>query len=371
MNQQILVVALLVLAELSLVKPASAQDEYPSVELQGRIQLDYAFYDEDVASLSDGGEARRARIGVEGWLAPDWGYDFNVDFAGGEAEIKDALLEYTGLPQGSVLIGQFKQPFGLANLISSKYLTFIGQPLPVLALATDRRLGVGYQLATGHYTFALSGYGQNVEAEARDEGLGAGSRFTYAPLNEPGRVLHFGIAAAWEEAPDASETIRFRARPESHVTDVRLINTGSVSGVESLTRYGLEAAAVLGSFSLQGEWLGTSVQRDVLADVDVNGWYVFASYFLTGESRPYDGGVFARVKPLSDSGAWELALRYSSLNLDDGPVAGGEEQNVTLGLNYYLTPHIKFQTNYTQVQSERQGVQDDPSIVQFRAAYDF
>lgn len=343
-------------------------DDYPTLELDGRIHLDYAIYDDDMAELGDGGEVRRARLGVEGLLSETWAYGLSVDFAGGDAEIKDALLAWSGLPRGTLTIGQFKQPFSLVNLTSSKYLTFIERPSPA-ALATDRRLGLGYALLDQHYTFAVSAYGQNVETGG--EGLGAGARLTWTPLNKPANVIHLGAALAWEEAPDASNTVRFRARPESHVTDVRLIDTGTITGVDTLQRYGVEAAGVWGSFSVQAEYLGAAVNRERNRDVNVAGWYIFASYFLTGESRPYEAGVFGRVKPLADSGAWEMALRYSSFDLNDGTLVGGEQSNFTLGLNYYLTPQLKFQGNYTEVDSERRGVSDDPDILQFRVAFDF
>lgn len=350
--------------------PALGQDDYPTIGFGGRVQLDYAFYDDDVRELGDGGEVRRARLFAEGQLAPDWTYKAQFDFAGGDVATKDLYLAYTGLAAGTVTLGQFKQPLSLENLTSSKYLTFIERALPT-GLASDRRLGIGFETGGDRFVFAASAYGQEVEEEGIDEGLGAGARVAYTPYRGDDALLHLGLAAAWEEAPDASDTLRLRVRPESHVTDVRLVDTGTLDGVDDLTRMGLEAAWVQGPFSLQGEYLGVDVSRTLAPDFTGDGWYVFGSWFLTGESRPYKGGAFGRVKPRGEHGAWELALRYSTLDFDDGSVAGGEEDNLTLGLNYYVTSHLKFQGNYTQVESTRAGIADDPDILQFRLAYDF
>lgn len=359
------------LAALASTTPArAAPGGYPTLEVSGKIHLDYAFYFSDRLEFGDAGELRRAEFGFEGLLQEDIAYDVGLDFAGGEVEIKDALLIFMGLPRGRVRVGQFKQPLSLVTLTSSTYLTFIGTPLPA-TLATGRRLGVGYFIGSGAYTLAVSGYGQNLNYEGKEEGLGVGARLTFAPINRPKRVLHFGIAAAWEQAPDAADTVAFSARPEAHTTDIRLVRTGPITGVDSLKRFGLEAAGVWGPFSLQGEILRVNVSRRTGPDVTAQGWYLFASYFLTGESRPYDQGVFGRVHPIADTGAWEIALRYSSLDLSDGAMRGGEEQNITLGLNYYLTSHLKFQMNYTRVDSQRRGFSADPAILQFRVAFDF
>lgn len=349
---------------------ANAAEDYPTVEIGGRAQFDYAFYDDDVRELGDGGEVRRARLFAAGKLAPDWSYKAQFDFADGDADIKDLYVAYEGFTAGEVTIGQFKQFLSLENLTSSKYLTFIERALPT-AFANDRRVGVGFQQTGDRHAVGISAYGQDAQEEGVDEGLGAGARFVFTPIRGETEVLHLGVAAAWEQAPDETDTLRFRARPESHVTDVRLVDTGTLTGVDGLVRAGLEAAWVSGPFSLQGEYLTVDVDRDT-TDFTGRGWYVFGSWFLTGESRPYKGdGSFGRVKPRGDTGAWELALRYSTLDLDDGGVAGGEEDNVTFGVNYYIAPNLKIQGNYTQVDSQRSGVDDDPDILQFRLAYDF
>ena len=65
-----------------------------------------------------------------------------------------------------------------------------------------------------------------------------------------------------------------------------------------------------------------------LGDPTFDGYYVQAGYFLTGEHRPYvfGRGGFGRVKPKSifgkddGRGAWEIAARYSTLDLTDGAV---------------------------------------------------
>jgi phosphate-selective porin OprO/OprP len=87
----------------------------------------------------------------------------------------------------------------------------------------------------------------------------------------------------------------------------------------------------------------------------MQGGYVQSLYFLTGESRSYNrqSGVFGRTIPkenlkFSDCryGAWQIGARYDWLDLNSGQVSGGRNQNVTIGLNWWLNPNLRFMVNY-------------------------
>ena len=60
-------------------------------------------------------------------------------------------------------------------------------------------------------------------------------------------------------------------------------------------------------------------------------------------------------------------MRFSTLDLDDADIQGGEIDSTTLGLNWYISPRIRFMANYIQVDSDRRGVSDDPGIFQVRS----
>lgn len=359
--------------------------------LGGRVQVDAAWYDEDNVNLDgeSGTEIRRARLFVKGTMYDVWNFKGQYDFAGNEAEIKDAYIGYTGFKPVKLTIGQFKQPFGLEDLTSSKYITFMERAMATNAFATGHRIGLGANYADDHWTWGAAVYGREEGDDTDgDEGYGAGARLTWAPWNEKTRVFHLGVAGAWEDPND--NDVRFRARPESHKTDTRLVDTEDIPEPDTFVRYGLEVATVLGPFSLQGEYMGINAQSDQVSDPDLSGWYAYGSWFITGESRKYKKGEFGRVSPKSvvgnnGIGAWELAIRYSSIDLEDADTLGGEQDNITVGVNWYATKYVRFMANYVHVDADpftrendnvvdaaEPGEDDDsPNIFQLRAQIDF
>ena len=62
-----------------------------------------------------------------------------------------------------------------------------------------------------------------------------------------------------------------------------------------------------------------------------------------------------------------MLLRYSTLDLDDGPVLGGTEHDWTIGANWYVTKYLKLQANYVRAVSDRRDVRADPRILEVRA----
>ena len=156
------------------------------------------------------------------------------------------------------------------------------------------------------------------------------------------------------------------------------MDTGIILDSDDFVRLGAEFATVMGPFSAQAEYISTSVNRDGASDLDFDGWYVEMAYFLTGESRQYKHGKFAKPLPQSNvgeggMGAWQLALRYSTLDLSDGLIEGGEVDTMTLGLNWFPTPTLRFTANYVDVLDVDGGPNDglESSVLQLRSQWAF
>ena len=356
--------------------PAFASPEF---NLRGRLHMDYAVHDEDQVPLSDGILNRRARIGVQGKLDDNWSGLIEYDFAENGTSAADLILSRR-LGNGTLKIGHFKVPMGFDELSSTNTIPFIERAAHS-ALVDARRLGVGYDHFAGDFGFQGMAYGRalgNSNNPAGDEPLGIGARFLYAPKFDNG-VLHLGLSAAYEDARDFADR-RYRARPESSVDGNRLVDTGNITDVGSTTKLGLEAYWQTGAFSALAEYYAASVDRDAGEEPDFSGWFLHGSWFLTGENRSYRNGTYRGITPQqAGRGAWEVVARYSTIDLVDAGFQGGEQDVITVGLNYYYNANIRFMVNYLMVDvtdsaATVNGVvvgDDAPNILLARAQFAF
>jgi len=208
-------------------------------------------------------------------------------------------------------------------------------------------------------TFLNTGSFGNL-GDARDQlseanGWNLTGRLTYLPWyeQEGRRLLHLGLSYTHQFRGEGVATER-RARPETFLTDDRLVDTGQFLN-DCADQINPEFAVVTGPLSFQAEYFHLFNKAEALGDPDFCGFYLYGSYFLTGEHRNYGtkSGAFFRLEPRQNFrpreggwGAWEVAARFSYINLNDGAIKGGKEANFTAGLNWYLTRNTRFMFNY-------------------------
>lgn len=364
----------------------SSKDGAFKFKVRGRVMVDYTNADQDYAITGepdiDATELRRGRLGVEGVVYHDVKYKFEVDFADNEVDVTDAYLQYKGLPV-DVTLGQFKTYNSLEEQTSSRYITFMERAAITDAFDLSRQLGAGLSYKKEKWTAAAGIFSGNIGDDAPEEGTTFAARVTAAPILDDRKVVHLGASYRARDNGDYEDLGLYRYRQRAadfHLTD-RFVDTGEIGESDDL--WGLEAAVVLGSFSVQGEYM--QLTSEVPTDIDLttdsptySGWYVSASYFLTGEMRNYDEGEFDRVhvnRPVFEGGpgAWQIAGRYDTIDLSEGGCEACGEQNTWLiGLNWHLNDYTRLMLNVNQSEIEG-GVNDGADItgVGLRAQVDW
>jgi phosphate-selective porin OprO and OprP len=351
----------------------------------GFLQTDYAYYVSSATRLGNGEIIRRAYLGIVGDVTPDWGYIFVVDFANNEVDIRDAYLKYFGFNPVFIRVGNIKEPMGLEHLEEPTDLTFLERALPINAFILDRRIGVDFNTFgdignAAHYTGNVGVFGVevgHVVVHQADESSSIVGRTTIALGPSANEFVHFGVSGAIRK-PDSNKQVNYNSQPESDVTNVTLVNTGVINNVSYIYLYGLEAAVEYRQLSLQSEYLVANLHRFGHKHKNNNnlrfkGGYIYGSWVLTGESRGYlnQKGTFASIAPCHRFGAWEVALRFSTVNLDSDPIIGGKENNYTFGLNWYPNKYVRFMGNVIKVVADQAGVHNVPNIYTIRAQISF
>ncbi|MFQ5505701.1 MAG: OprO/OprP family phosphate-selective porin [Planctomycetota bacterium] len=350
----------------------------------GRIMNDWAFLAEDrsvraaIGDLEDGTEFRRARLYLAGTLHKRIAFKAQYDHAGGDADFKDVWIAVKGIPHlGTFQAGHFKERFGLEELTSSKYITFMERALTnTFVPSRNTGFGLSDHVLDERMTWALGvsrttgGFGDVKE----EGGFNVTARVTGIPWQEgEDRFLHVGLGFSQRSAPGGS--LGFKHRPEAHLAP-DFVSTGPISA-DGERLVGAELAVVHGPLSVQAEYMSALVDSATGSNPGFSGYYAMASWFPTGEHRAYkrSAGVFSRMKPAKPFlapdegwGAWEVALRYSHVDLEDALVTGGELSDITLGVNWYLTPNARVMWNYVRADLDRVGNAD---IFQMRLQIDF
>jgi len=361
------------------------KDKKVQIRFGGRIQYDFANMSQDanieqsLGSLQDGTEPRRARMYLSGILHKHVDFKAQYDFAGGLTKFKDVYIGLTGIPYlGKIKVGHMKEPFSLEDLTSSNNITFMERALHV-GFAPSRNVGV---LLSNHIEERIT-WAAGIFRNTDDLGIGQGDddfnftgRLTGTPwLSEESRqVIHLGFNFSHRSRSAAS--FRFRQRPEAHLTP-RFVDTGTLLA-QSANLVGPEFAWIQGPVSIQTEYVHASLDPVAgTAKSNFQGYYLLGSFFLTGEQRNYRAseGRFRGVKPKNNfniseksMGAWELAFRYSSLDLEDKSVAGGKLHDWTVGINWYLNAHARIMWNYIRADLDTVGAAD---ILQMRLQLNF
>ena len=372
-----------------------------SFALRSVVQFDAASYNVSPLrtdnDLGSGTNFRRARLGFDGTAFKDWNYSLWGEFGGSGGEspaLNQAYIEYTGLkpfgPDVQLRIrgGAWATPTGLEDATSNTESLFLERAASAELVRNfaggDGRTGVGV-FANGQRWYASAvwtGKTVGVPATAEfDQQSGFLLRGAFNPLKGQDYDVHIGAsyqgileAADTAAGPVRTQALRLRERPEIRVDGNRLVDTGNINA-GGLRALGLEGGASFRQFYAAGEWFKVKVQRSAPSrfDPEFSGWYLQGAWTLTGERHVWSSqnGGFRGIKPdkpfdrsKGTWGAFEVAGRYSVLNLNDhegvggaatpaGGMRGGEQKITTLGLNWYPNSVVRFLLDYQWIKVNR------------------
>ncbi len=338
--------------------------------------------------LNAGVKARRGILLASGLIHHDFiVFAAHDAFDTGDAPLdglRSAVLAYRGFDPVWFMVGQqnIGSPLDAATFSSRRAFMEESMGSGAFGYATGvPALGASVMRRTKHNYVRLGVFGVPAKEIGGDsEGYGLHGRVTWAPIAERTRALHFGLAGYWRVPTvtrgEVGGSESFSARPEMRIDDAKFLDTGTISRINDFYYTAFEFLGVYDSLALQAEYQRVALNRyngphdTAFQDLTFDGYYVQASYYLTGESPNYYSrfATLWRVQPFEEFdlatggwGAFEVALRYSHLDLDDGAgdlvhggIRGGSADNITLGLNWYPTALTKVSINYVHADIDNQ-----------------
>jgi len=347
------------------------------VQLQGL----FTYLDEDFdfsGSLYDGVEdtnidpvtdfsMRRARIALSGSaFAPWFKYKLEIDFGLGRTRATDLYVDMDFSDYNRWRVGQFKKPYDLFDLYSSKTLMFIERPAASLFITpANRDIGVMYRGNTKNKRLnwaAMLGNGNGPNTLEGDGAFLYGLRFEFQ--NEGG-FEYLATAIKHPENLEYTVGVAYQSNARSTLTgDVPVDDTGTEQ--EPLAKAQSDYPCVIGT-SKSCTWDNRS--RDNLEFFGALRGKIFqinATYQLVqqeraaadenGDDADIDLDAYALEAGIFVTPKWEIVGRYDQLDFKDAvDVTFGDGSVISdfrikqwnVGTNYYIFQNnLKLMFNY-------------------------
>ncbi len=378
------------------------------VDFRAKVQMDYrGFYPTRVA-LSSGNtptptaacdifsadpgclfDFHRLRVSVEGVFLKHFEFEVerdiredlrlpkfieDVDFTTGlsvfreipQQPWRDVYVNFRRFRHFQIKAGRFKLPFGFDQLSSDTDLPFVERSRIGDMLAPGREIGIMvhgnfFKRGLGYQAGLFRRDGENSLARDREPtglrtfvGRVTGTPLRLLPLPKLVQKVQFGGDFTSSTVPPGPPPHGLRGRT---VWKDNFFDHAFVKG-ERL-RLGTDLSWTSGPFAVNGEFvhvrdqrLGQGIRGDDLSDLIARGWYVAASWVVTGEEH-----AKARA-PERDLGALELVGRFDTIRFGSSEhpgrpsrttraanILGNSDRVWTFGVTWYLNRWVRIQGN--------------------------
>ncbi|PZQ34896.1 MAG: porin, partial [Ectopseudomonas oleovorans] len=261
-------------------------DKEFSFKINGRLQVDAdsfdGFYTKN-GERADETYLRRARLEISGVAFTDWGYTFQRNFGDDSSNWRELAIHYNGWEPVQISVGRIRPTFGLEWATSSKWITAIERSaLSDLAPWVNSEDGEGIRVRTtvGMFHGEAGAYRQDADMLEDENGANNTSfvlRGVIAPIVEKDQVLHLGASFGKRDLEEGYlESIRPRLSVRGTTEDRANGNRATFGGTRtdgSDQVWGLEAAYMIGPFSVQGEYRTRTVDAmEGFEDLEATGY---------------------------------------------------------------------------------------------------
>lgn len=290
-------------------------------------------------------------------------WDISINDSG-KAKIGPLFLNFEQIENTHILVGQIPSPFCLENSNSSKWLPLLERSLPATAFQPCIGPGFGIKNWSTNTFISLAirqpPYGWAREQKSKHpEGIndrwGGSIRAVWFPLHESQHVVQLGGSYSLQST---AKSVSFEPSAEIRTRDTLVLAKTSDMPAKGYQVYGLEFSHLWKSYQIEAEYLKNDVKRQNAKNISFDGWHIQANYILTGQSRSHSikNGSFGSVQVDENQSAWQIAARYSTINLNADDIKGGIQDNISVALSWYINSNIRATAGYVQSKIEREDL---------------
>lgn len=342
-----------------------------ALKFKGQVQADGRYFmNDDTPAGINQYLIRRLRPSIEGTVFRYFDFKLLTDFAGSQAAVQDAFIDFKYWKAAQLRAGKFKSPMSLEALQSDANKMFIENSL-VSNLVPNRDIGfdlhgdlledrVSYDIAV----LDGSADGSSLDTDNHDDKDFVARIFTQPFKNSTNdwiSGLGFGVAGSVGQAHGNTTTSQLPSFRTPGQQTFYSYNTGTFADGERI-RINPQASWYKGPAGLIAEWVVNSqhvrVNNSNAATLKNYAWNVAGSYVVTGEDASYNGVIPRKNLDVKNKtwGALELVSRLHQLKVDSDtfralavPTTSAETATAwALGFNWYLNRYIRLMTNFEQ-----------------------
>ncbi len=354
--------------------------------LNGRLHADLRLFADDEHPQRNRFFLRRIRLNGNGTFYRYFSFMVEAEFGQSSVTIRDGYINVGFLKELQFRVGQFKEPFGLDHITSSRYLNFVERNMlqgTVAAVDFDMGAMVWGDLGFATWQLAVQN-GTSTDTPDNNDDKDINARVVLHPFAErKGHLLeHLLLGGSFNYGHQNGFLGRYRTEgvnggtnPSGRASEFFTYRNAAGGILQSQrggrTRWGLEARLSIAPITVQGEY-GQVIVEDIEfagneQDIQTQGAYVDVLYMITGEDYPWSKRVVPRRNfDLFEGGggAWQVGLRWDWLRVERdairrlGASGANEVHALVVGINWYWNPYVKLQLNYN-----RNWFNDDPAYL--------
>ena len=344
-------------------------------DLGFRAEVDYSYYEDDFTPfIQDDYDVRRFRFGLFTKFNEKISAYIQSDFADSvrtrKGSTQAAWLRYRHNKRNEFYMGKMEMPFSLESVSNSKYHFFMERSI-ASSLTERYGTGVNYVHYGKDWNMRIGVFGDDhfdLGSSSFYGGSIAGRIGKKIPLFK-GR-MYIGASVQYRE-PDVN--LQIRPLPESHTFNGRLLNTGELFFINKIEKYGIESLWKNNKWTVQSEYILNKFNREFGSNLNYTGGYFMVNRIFNGKRRfSFRKGEWASTK-VKDWKTWELSARYSFVDLEQEDLNAGFEENISLGINYYMNTKNRVMFNYIQAKAKPNsfGIDEKLSIYQIRFQFEY